>query len=625
MDPKIFNISIEIFKLLWEFIIFPFSYLKGPLDKKLRFISSIEWICMDKMTTYKIHINDRNYSSWEIFDNATLQKVSLVIDPLKEKLFSNDVFIINENGSVTILHSTVRSGPPSPAVLVLEGNKTYGRCKQNDKKNNKLLYKCIPDDKRLPAFLVPYEIKNVGFSKVFANLYVTIQWVDWDNKHPNGLLSHVIGPVDVLDNYYEYQLYCKSLNASIQGFQRATTKAIEKNTHEAFISSIRAKHPSIEDRMNQEKWHIISIDPPSSLDYDDAYSIQDLNDGTKCLSIYISNVTIWMDVLNLWDSFSRRISTIYLPDKKRPMLPTVLSDCLCSLQENVTRIAFVIDIYIKDNEIIETKFCNAFIKVFKNYRYEEDELYKDAHYLKLMETTKGLSRKFKYIPNVRNSHELVCYLMVLMNYHCAKKLLEHNTGIFRSTIMKREIILPEHLPEDVAKFIKIWSSASGQYVDGSLICELKHDLLEMEAYIHITSPIRRLVDLLNIIKFQQCTGMIQLSENIDKFYEKWLHDLEYINVTMRAIRKIQCDCSLLDLCANNPDVMEKEYDGYIFDKINRNDGLHQYVVFLPDLKLSSRVTMREELDNYEKRKFKLHLFKNEETFKRKIRIQMANL
>lgn len=576
------------------------------------------------MTTYKIHINDRIYSDWEIFDNATLTKVSIVIDPLKEKLFSNDVFTIDQNNNVTILHSAVRSGPPSPAVLVLEGNKTYGRYNKNEKKSNKLLYKCIPDDKRLPAFLVPYEIKNVGFSKVFSNLYVTIQFVDWDNKHPNGLLSHVIGPVDVLDNYYEYQLYCKSLNASIQGFQRATTKAIEKNTHEAFISSIRTKHPTIEERSDQEKWHIISIDPPGSLDYDDAYSIRDVGEGIQSLSVYISNVTIWLDVLNLWDSFSRRISTIYLPDKKRPMLPTVLSDCLCSLQENVTRIAFVMDIYIKENEIINVKFCNAFIKVFKNYRYEETLLQNDIHYLKLMETTKSLSRKFKYIPNVRNSHELVCYLMVLMNYQCAKRLIESKTGIFRSTIMKREINLPEHLPEDVAKFIKIWSSASGQYVDGSLISELKHDLLEMEAYIHITSPIRRLVDLLNIIKFQQCIGMITLTENSNKFYEKWLNDLEYINVTMRAIRKIQCDCTLLDLCENNPNVMQKEYDGYIFDKINRNDGLHQYVVFLPDLKMSSRVTMREELDNYEKRQFKLHLFKNEDTFKRKIRIQMAS-
>jgi hypothetical protein len=68
--------------------------------------------------------------------------------------------------------------------------------------------------------------------------------------------------------------------------------------------------------------------------------------------------------------------------------------------------------------------------------------------------------------------------------------------------------------------------------------------------------------------------------------------------------------------------MEKEYDGYLFDKISRNDGLYQYIVFLPELKLSSRLTLREEFDNFSSKKFKLYLFNDEEKFKRKIRLQL---
>jgi hypothetical protein len=68
--------------------------------------------------------------------------------------------------------------------------------------------------------------------------------------------------------------------------------------------------------------------------------------------------------------------------------------------------------------------------------------------------------------------------------------------------------------------------------------------------------------------------------------------------------------------------MDKEYDGYLFDKINRNDGLFQFVVFLPELKLSSRITMRDNYDNFDCKKFKLYLFNNEENFKRKIRLQI---
>ena len=574
------------------------------------------------MELYKIYVNDRNYSAWEVFETNTFQKFNIDINPNSCKLFTNDVFSYEKN-TVEIVHSTVRSGSPMPGVLIINGNKTYGRAK-----NGKLLYKCVPDDKRLPPFLVPYEIKNVGFSKVFINLYVTFEFADWEDKHPVGRLYCVIGPVDVLDNFYEYQLYCKSLNASIQKFQKDTSKAIGKGDHEDFINSIKVKFPCIEDRTNIKDWYIFTIDPPKSQDFDDGFSIRVGENGIQQISIYIANVTIWMDVLNLWDSFSQRISTIYLPDKKRPMLPTILSDCLCSLQEKVTRVAFVMDVFIKDNAIIDVKYGNCLIKVARNFCYEEASLLRNEKYTSLLDITKNLSQKNRYISSVKNSHDVVCYLMILMNYYCATEMLKHKTGIFRSTIMKRECSVPDSVPEDVAKFIKIWNSASGQYIDGTLVTNsdtgsMRHELLDMDAYIHITSPIRRLVDLLNMIKIQSILGLVKLSENVDKFYEKWLRDLEYINTTMRSIRKVQCDCTLLDLCANNTDVIDKEYDGYIFDKINRNDGLFQYIVFLPELKLSSRITLRDDFENFESRKFKLFLFNDEESFKRKIRLHLV--
>ena len=568
------------------------------------------------MNVYKLHINDRNYTSWDIFDTIHFQKVDISINPVDSKMFSNDVFTIDSDETVTVLHSSIKTSSDIPCVLMLNGNKTYGRRK------GKLLYKCIPDDMRLPPFLVPYEIKQVGFSKVFINLYAAITFIEWTDKHPIASLSKIIGPVNELDNFYEYQLYCKSLNASIQKFQKATCNALKLNTIDAFIENIKIKHPAIEDRRLTNETHIFTIDPPNCLDFDDAFSICDCEDGTQRLTIYISNVTIWMDVLDIWDSFSRRISTIYLPDKKRPMLPTILSDSLCSLQSGVTRIAFYMDVFIKDNDIVELKYGNCFIQVIKNYCYEDKTLLRDPHYLKVLDATKILSKKYKYINSVKNSHDVVTYLMTFMNCHSAKQLIEHNTGIFRSTITQKQSPIPKTIPEDVSKFIKIWKSAHGQYVNGADIMNRRHELLDMDAYIHITSPIRRLVDLLNIIKFQQITNIIQLSENAMVFYDNWLNDLEYINLTMRSIRKVQCDCTLLDLCSTNPDILTKEYAGYIFDKIVRNDGLFQYMVFLPDLKLSSRITSREDIANFEARKFQLYIFNNEEKFKQKIRLHL---
>jgi hypothetical protein len=124
------------------------------------------------MTSYKIYVNDRSYTSWEVFDTNNFNKITLDINPIESKLLSNDVFTVNKDNTVNLVHSSVRSGPAMPAVLILAGNKTYGRQhklqegqsytkKRSDMAGGKLLYKCIPDDMRLPEFLVPYEMKNI--------------------------------------------------------------------------------------------------------------------------------------------------------------------------------------------------------------------------------------------------------------------------------------------------------------------------------------------------------------------------------------------------------------------------------------------------------------------------------
>jgi len=580
------------------------------------------------MVTYKFVPENRQYLSWKIYDSNNCEKIDLQINPTESKLFSNDVFTFEKN-KVNIIHSSIRSGPAIAGVLVLTGNKTYGR------KNGKLLYKCIPDDVRIPAFLVPYEIKQLGFVKVFINLYVTFSFNEWKDKHPHGVLHNVIGPVDSLDNFYEYQLYCKSLNVSLQKFQKDTSKTIQNKGQQVFIENIKEKYKNIEDRTKQKDWHVFSIDPVGCLDFDDAFSIKKMGENTFLVSVYISNVTIWIDALNLWHSFSKRVSTIYLPDKRRPMIPTILSEGLCSLQENVTRIALTMDLYIVDNEIKDVTYCNSFIKVCKNYVYEEEKLLQDGDYHELLDVVKNLSSKFKYITNIKDSHDVVTYLMILMNYQCALVLLKNKTGIFRSAISNGNVansnmsnsdsLSTSHLPSDVINFVKLWNSTSAQYINGCYLQsdqQTRHDVLDIEAYIHITSPIRRLVDLLNMVQFQKVLGLVTLSENTTTFYDTWLHDLEYINTTMRSIRKIQIDCSLLDLCNNNPELLDKHYDGYVFDKIARHDGLYQYIVFLPELKMNSRITIRENMENCDLRKFKLYLFNNEEKFKKKIRLQL---
>ena len=580
---------------------------------------------------YKIIVSDRNYKQSFVTEvNDQNAPINIDIVPETHKLFSNDIFEYNaESGNVNIIHSSIRNVDNIAAVLVLTGNKTYGR----HPNNNKLLYKCIPDDISLPPFLVPYEIKNMGFSKVFVNQYVTIQFTNWDSKHPVGVLSSVIGPVSEPENFYEYQLFCKGLNISLTKFSKSLNSsllkmAVNKESFTKDLLSSKDKNSQIDDRT---EWQVFTIDPEGSLDFDDAFSIKVLDNGNTFVSIYIAHAPLCLDRLNLWSDLTKRTSTIYLPDKKRPMLPPLLSDCLCSLQSGAPRFAFTLDLEIDPTGAIVSKtFGNTVIKVFKNFVYEERSLIRHPLYKSLIDVVLQMVTKYPYIKHISDSHDVVCYLMILMNHLAAQEMRKNHVGIFRATsereTSEKEISLPDNkddLPTDVLQFINIWRTTSGKYININQDSSSRttHSILGLDAYIHITSPIRRLVDILNMIKFQELIGF-KLSDAALEFYNHWIKDMDYINTSMKMTRRVQNDCNLLHMCHVNPDILEKTFDGYCFDeKVYQND-LYKYNVYLPELKTTG-IVICTKITPYSKQKFRLFVFNNEEKMKKKIRLQLV--
>ena len=177
---------------------------------------------------YKIKVDDRNYESYKLYNACTLDIVEKTIEnPEKKKLFHQDIFEMSEKGDIKILHSTVRSMKNIPGVLVLDTKKKYGKYK------NKFLYKLIPDDKRFPEFLVPYRLR-VTFEKKQYNKYVVFKFNNWEDKHPRAQIEQILGNVNVLDSFYEYQLYCKSLYASIQDFTKDTMKKLKEQSERIY-------------------------------------------------------------------------------------------------------------------------------------------------------------------------------------------------------------------------------------------------------------------------------------------------------------------------------------------------------------------------------------------------------
>jgi len=566
----------------------------------------------------RIVINDKNYTSWhyqDVYTNAEIE-TEIKINPIEEKLFSMDLIECTES-EVKIKHSPIRTTETIAGILQLETNKTYGRT-ENKKR---LLYKCIPNDKYLPAFLVPYEPK-IGFTKVQKNKYVIFKFSKWTNKHPEGVLVETIGDVDKLEAFYEYQLYRKSLHVSIADITNKTRVAFKEKSPQTYIEQIKENPQfAIQDRTTDT---IFTIDPNNSTDFDDGFSVKCIDDKRKkyTVSVYIANVYVWLETLGLWNSFSQRVATIYLPDYRRPMLPTLLSDALCSLQEGEDRFAFVMDVPIENGIVDESniQFSNAHIRVSKNYRYEEHRLISDPHYQMLVEAT---------CPNTEtsiNSHDIVGQWMIRMNTYCARKLKDQECGIFRSVVFTEEPTPSSEIKhissEDTRRVISQWNNTTGQYSQYSKNERLKHDMMQLDTYIHITSPIRRLVDLLNYMYFQRDILGQSISQPATEFMTMWIGKLDYINASMRSIRKVQNDCELLCKCINDPTIMERSHEGVLFDRMVKRDGTVSYMVYLEKVKLLSRVTMNScDVPNYTGAKFRIYVFEEEDKAHKKLRVQ----
>ena len=91
---------------------------------------------------------------------------------------------------------------------------------------------------------------------------------------------------------------------------------------------------------------------------------------------------------------------------------------------------------------------------------------------------------------------------------------------------------------------------------------------------------------------------------------------------MRSIRKVQSDCELMDMCVNKPELLDEIHDGVVFDKMVRSNGVNTYMVYLEKLKMLSKVTTDDILEDHSHKKCKLYYFGDEHNSKKKVRLKL---
>lgn len=567
---------------------------------------------------YTCNIASRDYSKWSYEpEESSLQS------PIEYKLFHGDTFTKNEDNTITISESPIRTNQNIPGILLLENNRTYGRTENN----KRLYYKCRPYDSKIPNFLVAYDLP-MGFNKNFKNKYITFFFKNWNEKHPLGIISQNIGDVYDLPSFNEYQLYCKHLHHSITAAIALTKETLNVRT----MDSIQGEILQNADRygefadLYEEDVFTFTVDPKGCTDRDDALSIISTESGVimeHLVSVHIANVWVWLDAMELWDYIGGRVSTIYFPDMKRPMLPTILGEKICSLDEGKRCLSMTMEFnviehptkgtYIQYLDATRPYVYQSTIKVHKNYVYEEPALLKNDYYKNLLTLTKKMDKKTK------DSHDVVAYWMMQMNYYLAKHMKFERFGIFRTVQAKKEPRFDDD--GSLPPFVRIWEQQmSGEYVvheDKQL--KLGHDVLGYAQYVHATSPIRRMVDLLNQIAWMRHHKKVpEMSEKCIKFYENQLSQIDRINRKMKKIRRVQADGHILHRVTHEPEIIEEVYDGMVIT----ND--EKATIYIERLEWLTQAVLTKPVKQYGYVKCKLFVFDNEEKMRKKIRIQLID-
>ncbi len=268
-----------------------------------------------------------------------------------------------------------------------------------------------------------------------------------------------------------------------------------------------------EKRRDLTELEAFAIDDDGSNDPDDAISFDD-----KRLWVHIADAASLIGIDSPTDEIARkRAATLYLPEDIRPMLPCELTEKLgIGLQETSPALSFAMDVDDKGN-ILDLEIIPSRIRVTRlSYNEAEKLISKNQHLAKLLALTKAHRElrlragaveidlpecKIKAtnngititpLPNLK-SRNLVSEAMLMAGSACAQYAKKHDLPMpHASQTPPNEMPEIDDLPTLVGMYAKRRAMRPGRLSSAPL----SHFGLGLDAYIRVTSPLRRYLDLI---------------------------------------------------------------------------------------------------------------------------------
>lgn len=208
------------------------------------------------------------------------------------------------------------------------------------------------------------ELTEKPTMEVLPGQLVSVEPVSYgeEKKTPRGKIVEVLGYPD--DPHVDMEAVIRKYDLPVE-FPASVLEEVE---------SFRKK-PSSAELGRREDWTdraVITIDPASAKDFDDAISIKATPNGWT-LAVHIADVSYFVKPGGALDEEAlRRGNSTYLPDRVLPMLPPRLSDDLCSLRPDVVRLTKVCEMkFDKKGKMLHARFADAFIRSKARLTYQE--------------------------------------------------------------------------------------------------------------------------------------------------------------------------------------------------------------------------------------------------------------
>jgi ribonuclease R len=225
------------------------------------------------------------------------------------------------------------------------------------KSTGKFFY-VVPID---PAYSKDFYVPDTKGAKVGDR--VVIRFEGWQNRHvsPEAEVIEVIGPADKPSSdtisvvrHYGFK----------DEFPSGVMREVERVSHLMDVPG---------PRLDLREKYILTIDPFTARDFDDALSLEKDASGNRVLGVHIADVGHFVRKGSVTDLEAReRGNSVYLGDKVIPMLPEQLSNGLCSLRPNEDRLTFSVFMTVDGSgRVINRSFAKTIIRSKLRLTYEQ--------------------------------------------------------------------------------------------------------------------------------------------------------------------------------------------------------------------------------------------------------------